>query len=106
MRQNCKTTMRKSLAFTLALLTTTCIRSQIIIKGADSCPNKNFIEMNNGHECVDLGLPSGIKWATCNVGASSPSDFGEYYAWGEIRPKSDYSQKNYMYHDTHLKNFF
>lgn len=98
--------MRKLLVFTLALFTTTCIRSQIIIKESDLCPNKSFIEMNNGHECVDLDLPSGIKWATCNVGASSPSDFGEYYAWGEIRPKSDYSQKNYMYHDTQLKNIF
>ena len=36
----------------------------------------------NGHEYVDLGLPSGLKWATCNVGASSPEDYGEYYAWG------------------------
>lgn len=34
-----------------------------------------------GHEYVDLGLPSGLKWATCNVGASSPEDFGGYYQW-------------------------
>lgn len=33
----------------------------------------------NGHEYVDLGLPSGLKWATCNVGANSPEEFGEYY---------------------------
>ena len=38
----------------------------------------------NGHEYIDLGLPSGFKWATCNVGASSPEDYGGYYAWGEI----------------------
>lgn len=36
------------------------------------------------HECVDLGLPSGLKWASCNMGASSPEDYGNYYAWGEV----------------------
>ena len=37
----------------------------------------------NGHGYVDLGLPSGTKWATCNVGASEPEEYGNYYAWGE-----------------------
>ena len=37
----------------------------------------------NGHEYVDLGLPSGLKWATCNLGASSPEEYGLYFAWGE-----------------------
>ena len=37
----------------------------------------------NGHEWVDLGLPSGLKWATCNVGASAPEDYGDYYRWGD-----------------------
>ena len=37
----------------------------------------------NGREWVDLGLPSGLKWATCNVGADSPEEYGDYYAWGE-----------------------
>ena len=49
---------------------------------------------HNGHEYVDLGLPSGLKWATCNVGASSPSDYGDYYAWGEISTKSSYDENN------------
>ena len=48
----------------------------------------------NGHEYVDLGLPSGLKWATCNVGASSPEEYGDYYAWGEIKTKEDYSKSN------------
>ena len=48
----------------------------------------------NGHEYVDLGLPSGLKWATCNVGASSPSDYGNYYAWGETSTKSEYTESN------------
>ena len=49
------------------------------------------------HEWVDLGLPSGLKWATCNVGASSPEDYGDYFAWGEVEPKSNYSWSNYKW---------
>ena len=45
----------------------------------------------NEHEYVDLGLPSGTLWATCNIGADSPEKFGDYYAWGETAPKSYYS---------------
>ena len=48
----------------------------------------------NGHEYVDLGLPSGLKWATCNVGAFSPEDYGNYYAWGEIVTKGQYKEGN------------
>lgn len=52
-----------------------------------SCPDSNHPHM------IDLGLPSGTKWACCNVGASKPEDYGEYYAWGETIPRSinDYS---------------
>ena len=49
---------------------------------------------DNGHGYVDLGLPSGLKWATCNVGASSPEDYGDYYAWGDLKPMTD------QYHGT------
>ncbi len=52
----------------------------------------------NGHTFVDLGLPSGIKWATCNVGATNPEQFGDYFAWGETGPKKDYEPKNYKFH--------
>ena len=45
-----------------------------------------------GHEYVDLGLS--VKWATCNVGANSPEDYGNYYAWGETSPKSSYTEWN------------
>lgn len=47
-----------------------------------------------GHKYVDLGLPSGLKWATYNVGANSPEDYGDYYAWGETSTKSSYTYKN------------
>ena len=46
---------------------------------------------------VDLGLPSGTLWATCNVGASSPEEYGNYYAWGELSEKSDYSWETYIF---------
>jgi len=55
----------------------------------------NFI---NGHEYVDLGLPSGLKWASCNVGASSPEGYGGYYAWGETEEKSDYDVATYKWY--------
>ncbi len=48
-------------------------------------------------QAVDLGLPSGIKWASCNVGATNPEDYGNYYAWGEVLPKEDYSWSTYKY---------
>ena len=48
-------------------------------------------------QAVDLGLPSGIKWASCNVGANKPEDSGNYYAWGEVFPKTDYSWATYRY---------
>ena len=51
----------------------------------------------NGHDWVDLGLPSGTKWATCNVGANAPEEFGNYFAWGETEPKENYLWENYKY---------
>ena len=53
--------------------------------------------MLNGHKYVDLGLPSGTKWATCNVGANNPEDYGGYYAWGETNTKSTYNWIYYKY---------
>ena len=51
----------------------------------------------NGYEWVDLGLPSGIKWAACNVGATKPEEYGGYYAWGETEEKEDYSWETYKW---------
>jgi hypothetical protein len=51
----------------------------------------------DGHVYVDLGLPSGTLWATCNVGANSPEEYGDYFAWGETEPKTDYSWSTYKY---------
>ena len=52
-----------------------------------------------GHinDYVDLGLPSGLLWATCNVGANVPEEYGDYFAWGETTPKDTYTEENYTY---------
>ena len=52
----------------------------IVVNGEKFLPTP---AIHNGYEYVDLGLPSGLKWATCNVGASSPEEYGLYFAWGE-----------------------
>jgi hypothetical protein len=52
-----------------------------------------------GHEYVDLGLSSGLKWATCNVGAKSPKEHGHYFAWGETSPKNEYAEENSLTYD-------
>ena len=59
-----------------------------------SCPD--------GHHphAIDLGLPSGTKWACCNIGATSPEGYGGYYAWGETSEKSEYSWDNYAYYNS------
>lgn len=51
-------------------------------------------QQHGEHEYVDLGLPSGLKWATCNVGANLPEGYGDYFAWGEIVPKYPYESDN------------
>ena len=49
------------------------------------------------HKWVDLGLPSGTLWATCNVGADNPEDYGDYFAWGETEPKDVYNWSTYKW---------
>ena len=49
-------------------------------------------------EYVDLGLPSGNLWAKCNLGASSPEAYGDYYAWGEVEPKQVYTNSNHKWY--------
>ena len=48
-------------------------------------------------QAVDLGLPSGIRWASCNIGATAPEGYGNYYAWGETTTKTDYSWATYKH---------
>lgn len=52
---------------------------------------------NNHPHMIDLGLPSGTKWACCNVGTHAPEEYGGYYAWGEISEKPVYNEVTYLY---------
>lgn len=54
-------------------------------------------QIDDGYEYVNLQLPSGTLWATTNVGARSPEEFGDYFAWGEIQPKEAYEWDNYKW---------
>ena len=75
------------------------------IVGNNSGNVQNYASENgkiNGHEYVDLGLPGGTLWATCNVGASKPEEYGNHYAWGETSTKSSYTSNNSV---TSGKNF-
>ena len=62
---------------------------------------KNFTVTEEIHyetpQAIDLGLPSGTKWASFNLGATKPEEYGYYYAWGETEPKATYSWSNYMW---------
>ncbi len=61
--------------------------------------DRNLVANFSRHDYVDLGLPSGTLWATCNVGADNPEDYGDYFAWGETQPKSYYDWGTYQYYD-------
>ena len=54
-------------------------------------------EPQDNHEWVDLGLPSGTLWATCNVGANAPEEYGDYFAWGETEPKDTCNWSTYKW---------
>lgn len=86
--------MKKSILFALlvfsaALALVGCKSNQNEPEGGGSSSGKS-----NGHEYVDLGLS--VKWATCNVGATIPEGYGDYFAWGETEPKTTYEWSNYF----------
>ena len=72
--------------------------------GSGSTRNAGPANVHEGHEWVDLGLPSGLKWATCNVGASNPQDYGDYYAWGELSTKDEYTESNCSTYEKQIGN--
>ncbi len=81
--------------------TTYYVRAYAINSAGTSYGSEVSFTTSNGgggaHEYVDLGLPSGTLWATCNVGATSPEDYGYFFAWGETTPKTFYDWSNYQY---------
>lgn len=68
----------------------------IIFVGCKKEKNVDVVS-DDGHEYVDLGLPSGTLWAACNVGASRPEEVGDYFAWGETVTKNMYDWKQYKF---------
>ena len=77
-----KTKMKKTAKlFFIAILLLTCVH----------------VSAQKKHKYVDLGLPSGTMWATCNLGANNPEDYGDYLAWGENTPKAKYNWSNYKF---------
>lgn len=93
----------KKLLFLLNILILSVLTSCVDKEGEPS--NQEYFDIDystvgneNGYEYVDLGLS--VKWATCNLGATSPDKIGEFYAWGEVTPKSRYSLKNYKWYDS------
>ena len=77
--------MKKHLVLLLMALLPNMVSAQ--------CPDGNHPHM------IDLGLPSGTKWACCNVGATTPEGYGNYYAWGETQPKEKYYWDTYIHCD-------
>ena len=84
----------------LSPATTYYVRSYATNASGTSYGNEvSFTTLDGGdtHEYVDLGLPSGILWATCNIGANAPEEYGGYFAWGETQTKSVYNWNTYKY---------
>lgn len=67
------------------------------VNSVDSvCFSMEQLEITPERHAVDLGLS--VMWAECNLGAETPADWGDFYSWGEVSPKSNYSQDNYAYY--------
>lgn len=89
--------MKKLILFSVLVVGATLLQAQSITVHQTCGQNGQVLVIEtNGHECVDLGLPSGTLWATCNVGAESPEGYGDYFAWGETAPKATYNWSTYF----------
>ena len=87
-----------AMRFVLVVLMAIVLSLVLISCGNDKSCNDEKAKpvIHEEHEYVDLGLPSGTLWATCNVGANTPEQCGDFFAWGETEPKElDYKWKNY-----------
>ena len=73
------------------------IINENIFDGIGRRSKGGVVRKENYVEQVDLGLPSGTIWAAWNLGASSPEEYGDYYAWGETEPKDNYTWGNYIF---------
>lgn len=69
---------------------------EITVTASGDIPSNTSCPDDHHPHLIDLGLPSGTKWACCNVGASKPEDYGGYFCWGETKTKSTYTENNYL----------
>lgn len=82
------------------LLIASIVACLAVFSGCKGGSSSKSEEQEPIYEYVDLGLPSGTKWATCNIGALGPYDCGKYFAWGEVTVKSDSEDlQNYKFYD-------
>ena len=108
--------MKKMFMAVIALMMTISASAQFYIYCSDGnvikvdsismvSPAQGNTNQENGYEYVDIGLS--VKWATCNVGATKPEEYGDYFAWGETQPKDHYDYSTYKWcngsYDTQTK---
>ncbi len=86
--------MKKTFLFSLGLIVAF---ASLFISCSEDETISDSKEKVSKHEAIDLGLPSGTKWATCNVGANKPEEYGGYYAWGEIEENLGCSWETYKW---------
>lgn len=106
---NDKKTLVSKWVYGIAGIAITCVLALLFMSGCNSEGNNSKENKKtsskvrkdgpltgtiNGHDWVDLGLSSGVKWATCNVGANEAEEYGDYFGWGETEPKDNYSSIN------------
>lgn len=80
----------------IVLLGTLFLSSLFFVSCSGENDEVDDVDNKSGVEAVDLGLPSGLKWASYNLGAKSPEEYGDYFAWGETKKKSSYDWDNYQ----------
>jgi len=90
--------MMKAVAALMLMMTVVFAAGCTKNDNPDNGGNNNGGSGGNNHAYVDLGLPSGTLWATCNVGANSPKDYGDYFSWAETAPKENYFSTNYKWY--------
>lgn len=87
--------MVKKVLFALAAPLGLCVLMSANGNNINATAKKTNTSVTSNYPCVDLGLPSGNLWATCNIGASKPEECGFYYAWGETKPKGEFKWETY-----------
>ena len=93
--------MKQMLFMALVLLYTTSVSASGLANSSENEQDSTIRvqqEYNRIHDYVDLGLTSGTLWATTNIGAANPQDYGWYFAWAETYPKERYDDVSYRKH--------